>query len=352
MIINLCGFGWSGSGAFLDLLKEYEDVTFPNRKHFEFNFLWVPDGLYDLEQKLCYKHCRIFDSDLAIRRFLALAKQYGDKKGFYKYDKFFDIPFYEQCENYINELVQFNLEAYCLVHRLHPTVKDKFVEKFNYIIQKILRNRISLLFFDSDVYYRFRISNLKKMRISYSPDNFLEITQNFVDSILKQIRSGCEKPLVLDQSVPPDMPQLFDHFFKEDHKTIVVRRDPRDTFITIRELKGISRPVPTHVDDFITFYRKTICNTKLKDSDILLSLNFEDLIYKYDETTKKIENFLGIKKHKLKYNFFDPLKSINNTQLLELFPKYQNEICKIEMALPEFLYPFEHKVNRTTNKIF
>lgn len=49
MILNVCGFGWSGSGAYIDLLREYEETEFPTDKDWEVTFLWVSDGIIDLE---------------------------------------------------------------------------------------------------------------------------------------------------------------------------------------------------------------------------------------------------------------------------------------------------------------
>lgn len=352
MIINLCGFGWSGSGAYVDLLREYDEVWLPSQDSWEFNFLWAPDGLYDLEQKLCMKHCRIFDSFLAIERFLEIAKIYGSKSG-YNYDKYFAKPFYQQCEDYINKLIQFQLETYCFVHRLHPTLHDKLVLYYNGILGRLFGNRL-LWEFDifRNIFYKCRLNNFKQVSVSYNPEDFIDETQKFIDSLISQLRPDKDKVLLLDQSVPPDMPLLCEHFFKEQQKTIVIRRDPRDQFVTINELQGIPRPVPTNVDDFILFYRKTIADTKLPDSDQILSLNFEDLIYDYNKTVEKTEAFLGISMHNNPLKYFDPQKSINNTQLKYKYPKYENEINKIESELSDCLFSFDRNFKRTTGTIF
>lgn len=353
MILNVCGFGWSGSGAVLDLLREYDEITFPSSGTWEFNFLWAPDGLYDLEQKLCVKHCRIFDSYLAIERFLEIAKKYGDKKGPFKYDKYLEKPFYIQCKDYINKLVQFHLETNCFVHKLHPTFKDHLILEYNRFLGHFLYNKYTRRFYPLENLYRhLKLVGYKKIHVSYNPDNFLEITQNFVESIINQVRKDKDKTLLLDQSVPPDVPHLFDHFFKEKHKTIIIRRDPRDHFIIINELKGINRPVPNKVEDFICFYKKTIAETKLPDSDNIMSLNYEDLIYDYESTIEKLENFICIKDHINKKRYFDPNISINNTQLINLYPKYKNDILKIEKELSNYLYPFDRTIERNNLKIF
>lgn len=351
MIINLCGFGWSGSGAFLDLLREYEEVTLPTDKHWEFNLLWVPDGLYDLEYKLCNKHCRIFDSALAIDRFLAIAKQYGGV--YFRYDKVLKESFYKLCRDYINELVQFRLEGNTVIHKLHPSVKDVIVIWYNHLLSRLFRNRIISRLKGKYLYYHLYCNNYKKMLVSYNPDIFLSVTQDFVEKIIDKVRVDRSKMLVLDQSFSPDMPHLFDHFLKETHKTIIVRRDPRDTYILIKQLKGISRPVPTNIDDFIMFYKKTIAETIMPDTEMLMSIQYEDLIYNYDATVDIIEDFLKIKKHREKLKIFNPKVSINNTQLINLYPEYKDDISKIEKELSDYLYPFDnYNFTRNTNEIF
>lgn len=344
MILNLCGFGWSGSGAYHDLLKEYDGVCSPTNDDWEFSFIWLPDGLYDLEYKLCKKHCRIFDSELAIKRFLEISKIFGDKHNVFKYDRYLQRPFYDQCKEYVDKLIQFKLKAYGFNQRLHPTVKDRIILLYN----KVVRNILPYFLAKTVV-----IENYKQLMVSYNPSNFLSITQDFVESILSQIRSNNDKILLLNQSLPPDQPNLFDHFFKESHKTIIIRRDPRDTFITIKKLTGKPLPVPQDVNDFIVFYRKTIAETIIPDSDLILSLNFEDIIYNYEETVAIVENFANPGKHISPFSFFDPKKSINNTQLKYLYPEFKTEIEAIERELSDFLYPFEkYDFKRTSNKIF
>lgn len=353
MIVNVCGFGWSGSGAYLDLLKEYEEVCLPSDEDWEFNLLWAPDGIYDLEQKLCTKHCRIFDSDLAINRFLDNAKIYGDKNRVFRYDSLFKKPFYISCKEYIDSLVQFEFEAHCFLHNLHPNKKDQFVHYYNKILSKLFRNRLSINIGGNFLYdYLYRETS-HKMYVSYTPENFLGSTQDFLDNLFSQLRKDKSKILVLNQSVSPDMPHLFDKYFKEKHKTIVVRRDPRDTYLTIKKLTGKPMCVPQTVDEFIFFYKKTIADTKLPDSDTLLSLNFEDLMYDYDSTVAKIENFLGLNNHVFKEYYFKPQISINNTQLKDLYPQYSKDILKIEIELADQLYHFDdQKFKRTSTRIF
>lgn len=353
MVVNVCGFGWSGSGAYIDLLHEYGNVVFPSDNDWEFNFLWAPDSLYDLEFKLCTKHCRIYDSDLAIKRFLEIAQKYGDKRGYFKYDKIFQTSFYDLCKNYVDQLVQFQLKGDTFVHKLNSTLSDKLLVKYNTIWGYLLLNRLCRSKTSEKIYYKLRYDNYKVMRISYNPSNFVEITKQFVDSLFTFLRKNQKGILVLNQSLPPDVPFLFEHYFSEPQKTIIIRRDPRDNFIIINELKGKTRPVPTNVDDFIVFYKKIIGETKFPDTNNIMSLNFEDLVYNYEKTIERIESFIGLGDHLYKKKYFNPMISKNNTQLFKLLPKYSDDINKIEKELKPYLYNFEdYDYKRSSNCFF
>ena len=67
---------------------------------------------------------------------------------------------------------------------------------------------------------------------------------------------------------------------------------------------------------------------------------FEDLVYKYDDTTKEIRDWLGLSKmdHTAQNKYFDPKVSINNTQLWKKNRSYEEEAKQISALLPEFLY--------------
>lgn len=66
MVVGLCGFGYSGSGAVFDLLLEYTGLRVS--KDCEMSFLYRPDGLTDLHYHLTHP-ARFFSSDYAIKRF-------------------------------------------------------------------------------------------------------------------------------------------------------------------------------------------------------------------------------------------------------------------------------------------
>ena len=48
---------------------------------------------------------------------------------------------------------------------------------------------------------------------------------------------------------------------------------------------------------FVEYYKRLRENQERKDTDRILFVRFEDVIYNYDETVKRIEAFLGCENH-------------------------------------------------------
>ena len=77
-------------------------------------------------------------------------------------------------------------------------------------------------------------------------------------------------------------------------------------------------------------------------------IQFEDLIYRYDETTADLCNFLGLneKDHKFSKQHLDPSKSIKNTQLWKRYDIGSN-LEFIEHELAEYLYDYDAALGGT-----
>lgn len=128
---------------------------------------------------------------------------------------------------------------------------------------------------------------------------------------------------------------------------------PRDLYLSSQYSKSPDfKFLPKNdVDAFIIYYRN-MRKHKIS-SDRILKINFEEFIYDYDNTINKVESFLHLKEHERKKQIFDPMKSVNNTQLLRLHPEDEKQIKKIEKELPEYLFPFnKYKEIEFTGKPF
>ena len=349
-IVCITGFGWSGSGAYFDLLREYDDINIADNKGYDFEFylLHDADGIYDLEQKLMIKHNRL-ESEIAIQRFEHLINYYIK---YLSYEKVFNKLFKKLTSNYINELIDYEFYGSTGWEYEYPSNVQKCQIAYNKLIQKIFRNRFTKHIFSNDLISPLYIHLKHLIKVSYKPDNFEQKTKKYIESLIDIINTNKKYPIVFDQIFPPDCPYLFTKYV-ENPKTIIIRRDPRDTYLLAKcTYSKTTIPIPTNnVNDFIKFYKKIVEESFIDDSDNFLSLQFEDLIYEYEATKLKVESFLGIKEHTRPLTKFIPEVSINNTQLYNKYKGYEDDIKKIEKELPRFLYPFNKYKQSPNNSL-
>ena len=78
------------------------------------------------------------------------------------------------------------------------------------------------------------------------------------------------------------------------------------------------------------------------NSEQIKFVQFEDLVYKYDDTTNDLREWLGLDEtqHSSKLKFFNPSISIHNTQVWKQFSHKIKEKEFIERKLSEYLYDF------------
>lgn len=347
---NICcvtGFGWSGSGALLDLLREYHELNIigNNGGDWEFYLLHDTDGIYDLELGCVKKYNRIA-SYIPVLRFQKLIHNYCK---YLNYEQVFKNQFRKISEDYIDSLVDFEFDGGTFYELFALNKLAIYYNKVihvlfgNFFARKILGNK----------YLNLRIRNKSRIRVVYRPSNFLELTKKYLNRLFDILDSGEGKTMVIDQIFPPDSPIEYMKYV-EKSKCIVVRRDPRDTYLLSKCAYNSEIPIPTaNVADFICFYKKVVEETKIVDNPNILNIRFEDLIYNYEETKSIIEKFLGLKDHNSPLRYFDPQKSINNTQLHLLYTNFADDISRIEKELPNSLYPFvQYPFKRTDNIVF
>jgi hypothetical protein len=178
------------------------------------------------------------------------------------------------------------------------------------------------------------------------PESFLSASRDFICDILSAMGKKENLVTVLDQPFEGCNPVKSFKFF-ENPKAIIVDRDPRDLYLFIkyflrpRGREGYQVPCD-NVDVFIEYFRLSHKTPPdLRSRDDLLYINFESLIYDYDNTVKKIADFAGVFNHVHKQKYFKPARSKNNTQLFKKYSCYEADIKKIEKELPEYLFPFD-----------
>ena len=332
MIIGVSGYGATGSSAIIDLLREYNN---PQILHdVEFKFTYMVDGLQDLEFHLVKQFSRIASGDYAIKRFIETTNfikvpgihKVLDKKTFLKIR-----------DEYINSLIQcswWGMESrdYENGRKLHSM----------YLLG--MKKKILPFLFENRRRTNWKHKPCRKLYCSVKPELFYDKSKKFIRDILLARSFYLSKNIYINQAFEGNDP-INSFPFYDNPKAIVVDRDPRDVYLLtkIYGSMGESRWCPRdNVEDFITYYRAAHMKTH-EDTKDILRMNFEDLIYDYDNTLNKIEKFCGLEhtEHVDKEKFFKPLVSLNNTQLFLRNEKFKSDIEKIEKALPEYLYDFD-----------
>lgn len=332
MIIGACGYGGTGSSAVKDFLKEFENVQTLDRA--EAMFAYKVDGLQDLEYHLIKQFSRSISSNAAIRRFIdaskyastpKLKKIYLNSKQFKKdtikfIDKITQVEFYG-IENYDYET------KHCFLNFIKLIFKKIIVKNYEKIFDK-----------------NFKKWPMKKMYFSIKPENFYEAAKEYTNDILKNSGADFSKAIVLDQPFEGNNPTNSFPFFEEPY-AIVVDRDPRDYYLASSYQWPDGQYLPRrNVEDFVKYYRTIRENIDYsKDTNKVLRINLEDLIFNYDYTKDKICNFLNFdkKNHKDQFKYFDPNRSIKGTQLYKKIKGHDDEIKYIEENLKEYLFDFD-----------
>lgn len=331
MILGVCGYGFTGSGAVIGLLKEYgEPQVFSDA---EIQEAFRVDGLQDLEYHLVKQYSRHMSGDAAILRF-------KNSRGFYSTPVVKKTigkkEYFRISEEYISGLVQGEWYG---IDNMDYFTKNPL---YNFIVLTL--KKIWFPFFEKLTGKPYNHWPARKMYLSIEPENFYEKTKQYTDALMSAMGADLKKDIVLDQLFEANAPSNSFPFFR-DPKAIVVDRDPRDVYLLSKvghKTSAETRFMPRNdVKVFVEYYRRMRKN-KENNSQVLY-LQFEDLIYNYEQTVSVIEKYTGYSDHAEPKKYFDPAVSIHNTQIFNnpKYEKFQNEILFIETELKDYLFPFE-----------
>lgn len=329
MVLGICGYTYTGSGAYIDLLKEYREVELLTEDDFEFSYVYRTDGIIDLQFHLQECVRKDIDGDLAVYRFLRQVHSESGSKS--RIQRLTRGRYATMSEEYINALTSVKW----LFRRVREFRTGSYVKALNgrirYRIQRFLNKKCN--------HYVSAFPEVEFRLCSY-PEDFQEKSRAYIMGLLEAMRKTDSPILAVDQPFLPTNPTSCFPFF-DDPMAIVVDRDPRDLFLMYKKVCFARGHLTDDVENFIKYYQQTRKNISHDPSDRILRLNFEDLIYKYEDTIGRIERFLGIREHAFPKKFFNPEVSINNTQLILKYPEEKDNICRIEECLTEYLYPFD-----------
>lgn len=346
--ISVTGYFGTGSSAVIDYIREFKNIKYIDS---EMHLFINNGGLDELNYKM--KNYPSILSGIAIYKFERLIKVlseagvYGepfDSKVLWNgYFLKRSLEFIKNISNgYTDGFVEFNrVEKLGKFNKWEmktlPKIKKCF---YKYMLLKKNVNRDDF------------VIPKRRTYIPKTYDIYLKEQKKYISDLLNYLKTSPEEKVLFDHFLPIG---ILDNKkdYSDDLKVIIVDRDPRDIFILNLE-KWKETFVPKNINDFVEWFKFNRKNKIRKNTEDILCLNFEDLIYKNRETTEKINSFLGLdKKDHINYKkYLDIDISINNTQLFNRYPEYQNEIKIIEENLKEYLYEFPIKINKKVEIIF
>lgn len=331
-IITCASYYGTGSSAVTDYVTEFNTVK--SLGDYEFRFLHDMDGIADLEYHLVENHNR-HNSGHALKRYKKLVDFYAGNRFVCRYEPYFNGQWKRISYEYIDSLTDFSYHGWWQYDLLDRG------EGFYY--RKLLLNKLYKLTLGR---HNERVLDILPKEITYcarpTKDEFIKKTKDYISSLMEAANPDHYPMLMVDQLLPSSEIYRFLPFF-DDIRVIVVDRDPRDLYI-LEKYVWRGQIIPTEsVKTFCLWYRYTRIHRKSEafDKENVMLLQFEDLIYRYDETSEKLRDFLGLdeKDHVHSKEHLIPEKSMNNTRL---WNKYDigNDLNYIEKELGEYFYDY------------
>ena len=321
MIIGICGFSWSGSSAVADFLAEFNENQVYNES--EFLLAFYPDGIEDLDYNLNTKCSKFLSSTVAVPRFRKIAKMLLDGKTHGKIGQLTD--------DYLNNIIQVKWLG---TGQGQELLFDKRI--YNLAMRALRR-------LSEPIARKYKVPPLRMMEYAIRPERFVEATKDYTDNILREIGLDMSKNIVLDQPFAGNNPIHCMQYFRNS-KAIIVDRDPRDLYLMAKVYYPTRTYACPHekVDDFISFFYHMHKDLKrVAEHPDVLCIKFEELVYEYELTTKRIIEFLGLGNHVFPKKYFRPERSMANTRLFEKNSEYTDDIREIERNLAEFIFDFD-----------
>ena len=354
-IIDISGFGHSGKTAVTDLLREVDGLNV-HPASFEFNLLKLPDGLIDLKRNI-FDNWSPTKSDFAIKRLKRLASALNAN-----YSDILGIDFLYITNEFINSIIADKLKVdwyddlYLDKSQVNKDRIRKFLESTG-LLKHYRKART--VYFNK---YNPKMKGVFKKQTVYlvNQEKLILNIKMYLQKILFD-KKNKDKTVVSNNAFGPFNPTesmtLFDNGY-----CIIVDRDPRDIYMSSLDSDEIyipqfesNNPVysskylmnlkrdmlgTNDIDTFILrqlHYRKNI--KQGLDNDHVIRINYEDIVYKYEETVSLLFEKLGIdpRHHTRKLTHFNPELSKKNIGLWKRNCDMK-EIKLISKKLKMFLY--------------
>ena len=306
-ILCVSGYGWSGSGLLIDMLKTEKSMFY--HLPVELRFIKDDNGLIDLYNSVL-PTSSIFNFNIKLRKFeylcFVLSRKNGLRFGM-NYNYIFSNFFICALNNFLYKLKSHTYKSDAFTFQYENTL-------FQDLLWKILR----------------KLDLASRLSVRYSPPELKEF-ENYCIDFIKEICSAYEGFVIFDQALEPNDLKTFNWLFP-NQKFITVDRDPRDVYVDYLKSKDVS----FDVNEFIRLF--LIKRHDIENNNVQLNLKFEDLILDKKQSVIKLKEYLSLSEitfnNLLNYDFGN---SINNVGIHK-YHKDQKAISIIEDYLSDYCY--------------
>lgn len=335
-LITSTGYHGTGSSAIIDLLSEYDNVQ-PS-SNYEVKLLYGYHGVNDLYYYMIQKPAREV-SNYAIHDFYKQCRQWAVNGTSMNYEIYFNHNFMKYTDEYIRELGGKSFGRYYLAEADDMNFIKVFLRK---AVNKIYRTYYMKFVHkdhseDFDKFIPMFMEQKPFYMHTTDEEEFLRITKSYLNKLFSSI---CEKPyMMIDHFVSTSTIDDCTRYF-DDARVFVVDRDPRDIFLSERyHWRGMDIP-SNDVDAFCEYYRWSREIPEYNENSNVMKVQFEDLVFKYDDTVRQIENYLGLSadNHVNPRQRFNPDISRNHCKLWKKYPDEKENLSIIESRLEKWIY--------------
>lgn len=356
MKIAVTGYYGTGSSAIIDFLSEFKNVKCAIGNRYEHYPFLGQNAIFDLENRLFDENSNYMIRDYAINEFIKeMKRQNNNNFGWFgSYKKLFGNKFMDSVNKFVNAIsTTKDCKSFTQVKKIKHTPLKAILQ----IGAKIILKR---KIYDLGRVYVYDKNPIRFLTVNH--DEFMVKAKEFINEYFAMCQIE-NNHMVYDHLLLPEQTRIFNKFFDDDCKLIVVDRDPRDVYLLSEyywsTAKFGAQPgiYPDGVNGFCEHWYNT--HKFLNEIDNLnvnniLFVQFEDLVYKYDETTQKIMEFCGLSKeqHIKPKQIFNPSKSINNTQIFNLKNEFEEDANEIKNKLDFLIYDFPYEKTKNDGEIF
>ena len=315
LTVLVASAGLSGSGLISDFLLSRSDFVSPFKKkpdsdqQSEFRFITDPGGLISL-YKGFYDNFSINNCAYVYHEFnkyLNNLKKFSIKKA-NKKKYLYDQNFYNEILKFEKNIIKIQYYGLPQFHRIGLNKKSRLLWRF----QQQYKSAQQTKFF--------------KMVLPVDRKKFIIEAQKMIKNYLFLKANKKNVNFVLDQSINFCNPLESSNFFSNS-KVILVTRDPRSVYSSMKTRKSLSYP-GHNVIVFINWYNYIMKKfSKIKKNKNLKIIKYENFILNHGEEKRKLLRFLKLQnKQNSIYNVKSSKKNIFKAK--ENLTKYELNIIK------------------------